>query len=206
MKKPFSLKPKQGKFYTYQIVKPRDLHQIEEENQTPDIPYAIDLGFTTRIDLKIRGIKNPREGQIIESVRTKRSQKTGTDYYRFRKSSSGRDALYTYKATVERVIDGDTLWLQVDLGFRVWTRQKLRLRGINTEELGAGGEKAGRYVKRRLSLASFVVIKVSGRDKFGRYLTDLFYLENEPDPEEALQKGIFLNQELLDRGLAVPQN
>jgi hypothetical protein len=43
---------------------------------------------------------------------------------------------YAYAAKVERVVDGDTLWVVVDLGFKAAVREKLRLRGINTPELG----------------------------------------------------------------------
>ncbi len=193
--------PKRGKLYTYRLVKPTDLHKMKGKSSSSDTPYAIDLGFSTRIDLKLGGIKNPCEGQIIESVQTK--LRPGVDKYQFKKSSAGGEALYTYSATVERVIDGDTLWVQVDLGFRVWTRQKLRLRGINTKELGAGGEKAAGFVRKTLSQVPFVVIKVTSPDKFGRYLTDLFYLQKAEDPEKMIAEGIFLNQELLEKGLAV---
>jgi len=40
---------------------------------------------------------------------------------------------YTYKAYVERIIDGDTLWSQIDCGFETLTRQKLRLCGIDCQ-------------------------------------------------------------------------
>ncbi len=201
MPQPSFLLPKRGNFYTYRIVKPTDLHKIKGKSSSPNPPYAVDLGFATRIDLKLGGIKNPWEGQIIESVQTK--LKPGVDRYRFKKSSAGGETLYTYNATVERIIDGDTLWMQVDLGFRVWTRQKLRLRGINTKELGIGGEKAQRFVRKTLAQVPFVVIKVTSPDKFGRYLTDLFYLKMEENPEKILAEGVFLNQELLEKGFAV---
>lgn len=42
--------------------------------------------------------------------------------------------LYTYRATCVRVIDGDTLELDVDLGFGVTKRDKFRLLGIDTPE------------------------------------------------------------------------
>ena len=47
-----------------------------------------------------------------------------------------------------------------------------------------------------------VVLKSHGRDKYDRYLMDLFYLRDEDDPLAVLDKGIFLNQRLLDEGLA----
>ena len=41
--------------------------------------------------------------------------------------------MYEYKAQVVSVYDGDTLTVDIDLGFEVWLRkQKIRLAGIDT--------------------------------------------------------------------------
>jgi micrococcal nuclease len=40
-----------------------------------------------------------------------------------------------YRGKVVRVIDGDTIVVDVDLGFYIWTRIHLRLAGIDTPEL-----------------------------------------------------------------------
>ena len=187
------LKPRRGVLYTYRIVKPRDLH---------DRPgfYSIDLGFKARIDLRVKGLRGLREGTVLEAVRTLEDPRG--DRYRFRKSKAGPKALHTYKAAVTRLIDLDTYWASVDLGFRVWVEEKLRLRGINAPEKGEAGKKGIHFIKKIFSTVSFVVVKLSGRDKFDRYLTDLFYLPGATDPREVLEKGHFLNQELVDRGLA----
>ena len=37
---------------------------------------------------------------------------------------------------------------------------------------------------------------------YGRFLADVFYLPGEDDAEVVLAKGHYLNQELLDEGLA----
>ena len=42
--------------------------------------------------------------------------------------------MYTYKAKLERVVDGDTLDASIDLGFDVIVRKRIRLAGINTPE------------------------------------------------------------------------
>lgn len=50
------------------------------------------------------------------------------------------DPAYRYAATVDRVIDGDTLVASVDLGFHVWLRnQTFRLLGVNARELTQPG-------------------------------------------------------------------
>ncbi len=194
------LKPRRGRFFTYRIVKPRDLHQH------PDV-YSVDLGFRNRHDLLLTGIRNPKEGDLIEAVRMEENPRG--DRYRFKRLDATRgrafELLYTYKATVKNVIDDDTLWADVDLGFRFWTEWKLRLRGIDAAEIGKG-KPASDFVKRTLRRVSFVVIKLSGRDKYGRYLTDLFYLEGTEEREKVLRDGKFLNQELLDLGLARRMN
>ena len=187
------LLPVRGNFYTYQIVKPRDLHLGPEF-------YSVDLGFGTRIDLELKGLVRPREGEVIEALRTRKNP--AGDRYRFRRSKAGNEALYTYKATVEKVIDDDTLWTQVDVGFHVWTHHKLRLRGINAPEVH-DKRKMSRFVEETLARVAFVVVKLHGRDKFDRALADLFYKVGEPDAEKVLREGTYLNQELLDRGLAV---
>lgn len=196
--KPSPLQPKRGRFYTYQIVRPRDLHKRLDF-------YSVDLGFWNRIDLKLGGIKEPKEGEIIEAIRTEESARG--DRYQFKRIKKepgplrNKELLYTYKATVKKVIDDDTLWADIDLGFRFWTERKLRLRGIDAAEIEKG-KAASDFVKRTLARVPFVVVKLSGRDKFDRYLTDLFYLEGTEDREKVLREGKFLNQELLDLGLA----
>ena len=42
---------------------------------------------------------------------------------------------FRYRATVLRVIDGDTYDVNVDLGFRVWMKIRVRLHNYDTAEL-----------------------------------------------------------------------
>ncbi len=43
--------------------------------------------------------------------------------------------MYLYKAKLVRVIDGDTIDLDIDLGFDVWLKkQRIRLAGIDSPE------------------------------------------------------------------------
>jgi len=42
---------------------------------------------------------------------------------------------YGYRATLLRIIDGDTIWATIDFGFGVRVDHKLRLRGIDTPEI-----------------------------------------------------------------------
>ena len=50
-------------------------------------------------------------------------------------------------AHVERVIDGDTILVEIDCGFNIRARQRLRLRGIDAPEMSTkAGERARVFV------------------------------------------------------------
>ncbi|MCK5215549.1 MAG: thermonuclease family protein, partial [Candidatus Omnitrophica bacterium] len=108
---------------------------------------------------------------------------------------------------VERVVDGDTIALFIDCGFYTWIKLKARLRGIDCPELTTTqGVLARRFVRNALKAPSFVVVKTCKADKYGRYLADIFYDAKEKDPAVVAEKGSFLNQDLIDEGLAEMYN
>jgi endonuclease YncB( thermonuclease family) len=116
-------------------------------------------------------------------------------------------ASYTYPARVKSVIDGDTIWAVIDCGFDTFVREKLRFHRIDTPELGTPeGEKASRYVKRVLKASPHIVVCTHSYDKYARYLADIFYLPGVSSYERIGSDGLYLNQELLDKGLAQPMN
>jgi len=43
--------------------------------------------------------------------------------------------MYTYKAKVVRVVDGDTVDLKIDLGFDIWIHERVRLKDIDAPEV-----------------------------------------------------------------------
>ncbi len=111
---------------------------------------------------------------------------------------------YTYRATLLEVLDGDTIWVDIDLGYNTWTTQKLRFRGVNSAEIVTPeGKTAKDHAAACLSECKFIAVKTYWRDKFTRYLADIFYDKNEADLAKLIQNGKFLNQELLDEGYAV---
>ena len=86
---------------------------------------------------------------------------------------------YVYAAKCVKVIDGDTLDLDIDLGFHVIIRQRVRLRGIDTPEL-RGPDKA-RAEKARDEVACYamdvdLIIRTERdkTDKYGRMLADVW--------------------------------
>ena len=42
--------------------------------------------------------------------------------------------MYTYKANLDRVVDGDTIDAHIDLGFDITIHKRIRLAGIDTPE------------------------------------------------------------------------
>ncbi len=107
--------------------------------------------------------------------------------------------LYTYKAIVEKVVDGDTLKLTVDLGFTVYWKSSCRFYGVNTPELkGKDKDKAllaKEYVNTCVPIGTPVMIQSKVLDKYGRPLVDVFYGEEFKN---------HLNKELIEKGFAIP--
>ena len=110
--------------------------------------------------------------------------------------------LYNYRALVMSVYDGDSITVDIDLGFNNWMKnQKVRLYGIDTPEI-RGEERPGGLIARdrlrELILDKEIVIK-SYRDKtgkYGRWLATIFI----KDVDGAWEN---INQLLLAEGLAV---
>ena len=93
--------------------------------------------------------------------------------------------MYEYKATILRVVDGDTVDVDIDLGFGVWLRkERVRIMGIDTPESRTRDKEEKRFglaaknrLKELLPIASIAVLRTQidrdGEDakgKFGRIL------------------------------------
>ena len=79
--------------------------------------------------------------------------------------------MYNYKAKINRVIDGDTVNLTIDLGFRLTYTANCRLAGINAPEMKgitmAKGMAAKDYLEDLLGFAE-CTIDSKELDKYGR--------------------------------------
>lgn len=80
---------------------------------------------------------------------------------------------YEYKATVENVVDGDTVDLVIDLGFKISTRQRVRLARIDTPERSQPGYAAARDFVRDAVLNKPVLLKTEKVSKWGYYLAEI---------------------------------
>lgn len=92
---------------------------------------------------------------------------------------------YTYRAELIRVIDGDTIVANLDLGFSVWVKQYLRLYGINAPEVVGEQKAAGIAAKEALKYRlgegqvfmppTLIVETFKDRqEKYGRYLARIW--------------------------------
>ena len=113
--------------------------------------------------------------------------------------------MWEYRAKVKRVIDGDTVDVDVDLGFGIWqNNERVRIMGIDTPESRTRDKiekKFGLAAKVRLKslLGKTTVLQttinkkgVDMKGKFGRVLGDFLF------------RGTLVSRILCDEGHAVP--
>ncbi len=179
------LTPIRGALYTYRIVE-RPTVGAGEEDSGP----LLDQGFGKYLDVEGRPLK---AGDMVQTRAHEGS-------YRWTKVDAAAKDLFTYQAWVERVIDGDTIKVRFDLGFKSFARETLRLRGIDCPELDTkAGQEARAFVQSYIKEAQRLVVRSSRSDKYDRYLADVFIpIGKESDPATDL----FLNNLLLDQGHA----
>ena len=100
--------------------------------------------------------------------------------------------MYEYVAKIERVVDADTIDVSIDLGFDVWTRQRVRVAGLNAAEKNTdAGKKAIEYAKSVLKHNTEVLLRShqDKREKFGRYLAEIWITKDESYNEKLLKLG-----------------
>ena len=139
--------------------------------------------------------------------------------------------MYEYKATVKRIIDGDSLILDIDLGFYMFMNEtKIRLYGLDTPEMNSEDPllrlqaiMATRYLFDNLQVGEKVVIKtiLDKREKYGRLLATIIkkdglninegLIQNKLaisyhnlTREEQIQKHYENQQYLIDKGFIIP--
>ena len=115
--------------------------------------------------------------------------------------------MYEYSATVIRVLDGDSLLLQIDLGLDISHKIKVRLARINAPETHGVLKESEEY-KKGIASTRFVedfvkltnnnvrIVTVKDRtEKYGRYLAEIY-------ASEGPFKDKNLNEEMLTFGFA----
>ena len=117
--------------------------------------------------------------------------------------------MYEYNLELVRVVDGDTVDVNIDLGFGVWLhKERVRLYGIDTPESRTRdleekkyGKIATKFVENFLDDPKGLILKTAQYDasgKFGRILGTLWRKTDFADKS--------VNDYLIDKHLAVPYN
>jgi len=111
---------------------------------------------------------------------------------------------YIYRVKkVIKVVDGDTIDADIDLGFDISLTKRVRLSGVDTPESRTTdlkekklGLESKEWLKHKLEFAKDVLIKTElpdSTEKYGRILGNL-YVNNE---------ALSLNQQMIDEGYAL---
>ena len=94
--------------------------------------------------------------------------------------------MHEYPCVITKIIDGDTIDVDIDLGFDCWLhRQRIRLYGIDTPESRTRdleekkyGLAAKAFVEKFIPLGSTALLNTKEKGKYGRYLGD-FKVKNQ---------------------------
>jgi micrococcal nuclease len=94
--------------------------------------------------------------------------------------------VHEYHCVITKIIDGDTIDVDIDLGFDCWLhRQRIRLYGIDTPESRTRdleekkyGLAAKAFVEKFIPLGSTALLNTKEKGKYGRYLGD-FKVKNQ---------------------------
>ena len=89
--------------------------------------------------------------------------------------------MYEYNCTVERVVDGDTIDVTLDLGFDILYKSRVRLYGIDTPESRtrdkdekARGKMAGAFLEEAIEDGEKVIIQTKLKDSRGKFSYELW--------------------------------
>ncbi len=108
--------------------------------------------------------------------------------------------MYEYRAFVRKVYDGDTITVDIDLGFNHWIHgERIRLFGIDTPESRTSDKLEKRYgLLAKEFVQSFFeenkafTLQTKKKDKYGRYLGVI------------KSEEISINAEIVSANMAVP--
>lgn len=96
--------------------------------------------------------------------------------------------MFTYRCSIVRVVDGDTIDVELDLGFGIRMIERVRLLGIDTPELygpnaSKDGQSAANFARdwiitnqTREGFFQYQSVRYNARDKYGRSLGYLRFI------------------------------
>jgi endonuclease YncB( thermonuclease family) len=111
--------------------------------------------------------------------------------------------MYTYFVkSIDRIVDGDTIDISIDLGFDLTKKERVRLAGIDTPEKRTKdlkekemGYQATEFLEMHLMEASKLTVRTEKDGKFGRMLGWLYKSDKDT---------MSINQIMIDKGYAWP--
>lgn len=114
--------------------------------------------------------------------------------------------MYTYNAKVIRILDGDTVEAELDLGFGVSITRIVRMNGIDTPEKTSSILTVRELAAKATARAKYalenkkVILKtqLDKGDKYGRVLAYIYESQRELDADQSF------NLKLIQEGLAFP--
>ncbi|MDV6237896.1 DUF1016 N-terminal domain-containing protein [Leptospira ellisii] len=168
-------------------------HYKIKETFKSDENYLLDLGFYCYYEIPKAKADHPyKTGDVLKIER--QGKTWSLEKTRLPKSSD----LYFYFGEMERVIDGDTILVKLQLGFNVIVRQRIRLHNVWAAELDTDeGESSFELLKEKLPPKTKVIIRSRTKDIYGRYVGEVLYSRKKAiAPEEIFTDGIYLNEEL----------
>ncbi len=207
------LRPERGQLFSYPLVKDENTEKT-----------YIDCGFNI-----FREVEESLPKNLALAVQKPPSRASTVDVskkkenYSFEKSDTSPRKFNTYKAYLDRVVDGDTIRVTIDLGFKLLHKEIIRLKGIDAPEIGTDeGKKSSKMLSKILNGLPFLIVKTIKIDIYGRYVADVFLppfdsaqgaVDSNPLPErsrrvvhstpqQVADNGIYLNQLLLNNGSA----
>jgi len=113
--------------------------------------------------------------------------------------------MFEYRVKIRRVVDGDTVDVDIDLGFGIWIQnERVRLYGIDTPESRTRdkvekrfGLYAKDYLKQHLGKTSTLRTQKDGKGKFGRVLGEFIVYDSVTDSYRSV------NQMMIENHIAV---
>lgn len=133
------LYPIRGNLFSYSLI------SFDNNKKT-----YIDCGFNIFKEIET----NLKDSQIVDVI------KKDEEDYSLKKSTINPKKLHVYKAYLDRVVDGDTIRVILDLGFKIHHLEILRLKGINAPEMNTDeGKRSYKVLNDILKDAPFLIIK-----------------------------------------------
>ena len=122
--------------------------------------------------------------------------------------------MYEYHAIVDRVVDGDTIDVTIDLGFHTHIKTRVRLEGMNAPESRTRDleeKERGLAAKNRLQEIfeynrNHCILRVSGLGKYGRALATVFVNNLSPVSKDSSITLVDVNKQMIKEGHAVEYN